>query len=96
MPSGRAYHTPKPFIPPALDPDVIARMRTPPDPGDRMLRGLGGGGADGAGEDDDEDEDVGAGGRDAGAGTVAGEEGKKVPVGAFPGTTGDYEPSAYY
>jgi len=32
MPSGREYHTPKPYQIPALDEDVIARMRAPPDP----------------------------------------------------------------
>ena len=34
MPSGREYHTPKPYIIPALQEDAIVRMRAPPDPGD--------------------------------------------------------------
>jgi hypothetical protein len=34
MPSGREYHSPKPFQTPALDADVIARMRAPPDASD--------------------------------------------------------------
>ena len=34
MPSGREYHTPKPFQVPTLDEDVIAQMRAPPDPND--------------------------------------------------------------
>ncbi|KAF2436454.1 hypothetical protein EJ08DRAFT_578699 [Tothia fuscella] len=34
MPSGREYHTPKPYQAPSLDEDVIARMRAPPDPAD--------------------------------------------------------------
>ncbi|GAB7342507.1 hypothetical protein MBLNU457_g0698t2 [Dothideomycetes sp. NU457] len=32
MPSGREYHTPKPYIPPTLDAGELARMRAPPDP----------------------------------------------------------------
>jgi hypothetical protein len=34
MPSGREYHTPKPYEVPTLDEEVIARMRAPPDPRD--------------------------------------------------------------
>ena len=34
MPSGREYHTPKMYIAPALDEDVMARMRALPDPSD--------------------------------------------------------------
>lgn len=34
MPSGREYHTPKPYIIPTLEEDAIIRMRAPPDPGD--------------------------------------------------------------
>lgn len=35
MPSGRDIHTPKPYIPPSLDEDVLVRMRAPADgPGD--------------------------------------------------------------
>ncbi|KAK4545616.1 hypothetical protein LTR36_002569 [Oleoguttula mirabilis] len=32
MPSGREYHTPQPYIPPSVDAETLARMRTPPDP----------------------------------------------------------------
>ncbi|KAK8213489.1 hypothetical protein M8818_002791 [Zalaria obscura] len=39
MPSGREYHTPKPFVAPSLEPDVLARMRAPPDPEDDGFRG---------------------------------------------------------
>lgn len=39
MPSGREYHTPKPFVIPALDEDAIIRMRAPPDPGDAAFEG---------------------------------------------------------
>ncbi|KAF2187825.1 pH-response regulator protein-like protein palC [Zopfia rhizophila CBS 207.26] len=39
MPSGREYHSPKMFIPPALDEDSIIRMRAPPDPGDAAFEG---------------------------------------------------------
>ena len=31
MPSGRDIYTSKPFIPPGLDDDTLARMRAPPD-----------------------------------------------------------------
>lgn len=35
MPSGREIHTPTPYIPPALEEDVLVRMRAPADgPGD--------------------------------------------------------------
>ncbi|OCK85129.1 pH-response regulator protein palC [Lepidopterella palustris CBS 459.81] len=39
IPSGREYHTPKLFIPPALDEDVIIRMRAPHDPSDVAFEG---------------------------------------------------------
>jgi hypothetical protein len=39
MPSGREYHTPKLFVTPALEEDVIVRMRGPPDPGDAAFEG---------------------------------------------------------
>ena len=39
MPSGREYHSTKPYIPPALGEDVIIRMRGPPDPGDTVFEG---------------------------------------------------------
>lgn len=32
MPSGREYHTPKPYVSPTLDPGTLSRMRAPPDP----------------------------------------------------------------
>ncbi|KAL9062702.1 MAG: hypothetical protein Q9157_008699, partial [Trypethelium eluteriae] len=32
LPSGREYHSPKPFHPPSLDEATIAKMRAPPDP----------------------------------------------------------------
>ena len=34
MPSGREYHTPRPYVIPTLDEEAIVRMRAPPDPGD--------------------------------------------------------------
>lgn len=35
MPSGREIHTPKPYVPPSLEEDVLVRMRAPADgPGD--------------------------------------------------------------
>lgn len=49
MPSGREYHNHlQPFHPPALDEDVVARMRAPPDPSDSGFVGD---------EDDSNDED---------------------------------------
>lgn len=32
MPSGRDIHSTKPYRPPSLDEDTLARMRAPPDP----------------------------------------------------------------
>jgi hypothetical protein len=49
MPSGREYHTPKLYITPGLDDDVISRMRAPLDPSDAGFKGD---------EDDSEDEDL--------------------------------------
>lgn len=46
MPSGREYHTPKPYIIPTLQEDAIIRMRAPPDPGEPF-----------EGEEDSADED---------------------------------------
>ena len=31
LPSGREFHRPTPFVPPTLDPDVLAHMRAPVD-----------------------------------------------------------------
>lgn len=71
MPSGREYHTPKPYVPPTLDPAEVARMRAPPDPGQSAFTG-----------DEDDSGDEG---------------GPRVdPVGAFPGTAQQYEPSTTY
>jgi len=72
MPSGREYHSPKPYTAPSLDSDVLTRMRAPPDPNEAAFTGN---------EDDSGDE-----------------AGSRVdPVGAFPGTSGQYEASnAYY
>lgn len=39
MPSGREYHTQKPFTVPMLDVDVLARMRAPPDPSNAVFKG---------------------------------------------------------
>ena len=39
MPSGREIHTPKPYIPPSLDEDVLVRMRAPPDGSENALFG---------------------------------------------------------
>ena len=47
MPSGREYHTPRPYTVPALDEDAIVRMRAPPDPGE-LFEGV---------EDDSEEEE---------------------------------------
>lgn len=68
LPSGREYHTPKPYQIPTLEADVIARMRAPPDPRDAGFRGD---------EDDSANED----------------ESTADPVGAFPGTKGNYSAS---
>lgn len=50
MPSGREIHTPKPYIPPSLDEDNLARMRAPVQPGDPVF------GADGDDSSDEGDE----------------------------------------
>lgn len=34
LPSGRDLHTTKPFVPPSLGEDTLARMRAPPDVGE--------------------------------------------------------------
>jgi hypothetical protein len=39
MPSGREYHTPQPYTPPALDMDTLVRMRAPPEPDEKAYRG---------------------------------------------------------
>ena len=39
MPSGREYHTPKPFSPPFLDASLLARLRAPIDPQQNAFRG---------------------------------------------------------
>lgn len=73
MPLGRDIHTPKPYISPSLDEDVLARMRAPPDEDDLKARNDG---------SDSSDEDG---------------SGSKDPVGAFPGTKGEYiGDSAYF
>jgi len=71
MPSGREYHSPKPYTPPSLDPDVLARLRAPPDPNERAFTG-------------DEDDSGNEGGT------------RVDPVGAFPGTSGQYDASNTY
>ncbi|KAF2808613.1 pH-response regulator protein palC [Mytilinidion resinicola] len=71
MPSGREYHTPKLYITPSLDEDVISPMRAPPDPSESGFKGD---------EDDSNDED----------------ENKSSPVGAFPGTKGEYSGGTTY
>lgn len=50
MPSGREYHTPKPYTPPQLDVSLLARLRAPVDPQQRAF---------GGNEDDSEDEGQG-------------------------------------
>ncbi|KAL2352308.1 pH-response regulator protein palC [Cryomyces antarcticus] len=57
MPSGREYHTPKPYHPPTLDANALARLRAPPDPSDR---GLTGGGDDSSDDDEGRSEPIGA------------------------------------
>lgn len=71
MPSGREYHTPRPFVTPALEEDVIIRMRAPPDPADTGFEG-----EQGNSSDDDLT--------------------PNEPVGAFPGTKGDYSGGTSY
>lgn len=71
MPSGREYHTPKPYITPGLDEDIISRMRAPPDPSDTDFKRE---------EDDSDDENLN----------------KSSPVGAFPGTKGEYSGGTTY
>ncbi|KAG9827046.1 pH-response regulator protein palC, partial [Aureobasidium melanogenum] len=39
MPSGREYHSPKPFSPPTLDASLLARLRVPVDPHPNAFRG---------------------------------------------------------
>ena len=39
MPSGREYHTPKPFSPHSLDASLLARLRAPIDPHHNAFRG---------------------------------------------------------
>ena len=51
IPSGREYHTPKPYRPPSLDADVLERMRAPPDPPDP---GFGGGTEEDSGSEEEE------------------------------------------
>ena len=72
MPSGREYHSPSPYQIPALDEDVLARMRVPPDASELAFQG---------GEGDSESD----------------EESRLEPIGAFPGTKGEYSgTSSYY
>ncbi len=51
MPSGREIHSPKPFVVPTLDEDVLSRMRAPPSPNEALYRG--------DVTDSEEDEDLG-------------------------------------
>ncbi len=39
MPSGREYHAPESYRPPALDAETLAQMRAPPDPSQHAFRG---------------------------------------------------------
>ena len=39
MPSGREYHSPKPFSPPSLDASLLARLRAPIDPHQNAFTG---------------------------------------------------------
>lgn len=39
MPSGREYHSPKPYIPPSLDPSILNTLRAPVDPSERAFLG---------------------------------------------------------
>jgi hypothetical protein len=59
MPSGREYHTPEPWSPPALDAGTLIQMRAPLDPGERAFKG--------------EEEDSGDEGGGYGVGTGTGE-----------------------
>ncbi|KAK8175625.1 pH-response regulator protein palC [Phyllosticta citrichinensis] len=54
MPSGREYHTPKPFKLPCLDETIVTRMRAPPDPSDSAFAGE----EDDSGVDDDNGNDT--------------------------------------
>ncbi|KAH7064533.1 pH-response regulator protein palC [Macrophomina phaseolina] len=49
MPSGREYHSPKPYKLPALDDSILIRMRAPPDPADSVFAGN----EDDSGDDDE-------------------------------------------
>lgn len=57
MPSGREYHSPKPYHPPSLEANVVERMRAPPDPTDLGFRGTE---ADSGSDDEESSEPVGA------------------------------------
>ena len=39
LPTGREYHTPQPWVPPALDAETLAKMSAPPDPNESGFRG---------------------------------------------------------
>ena len=56
MPSGREYHSPKPYQVPSLDEQTLARMRAPPEPNDDTFRGL----EDDSGDEEDAGTPVGA------------------------------------
>jgi hypothetical protein len=63
MPSGREYHTPENWSPPALDAGTLVRMRAPLDAGERAFKGE---------EDDSGDDEGGYGGVTAGTGEPVG------------------------
>lgn len=67
MPSGREYHSPKPFKPPTLDEDEVVKMRAPPDLSELSLE---------RGDDDSDDEDVASGGRNEPTGAFPGTAGE--------------------
>jgi len=54
MPSGREYHSPKPWVPPVLEAQTLASMRAPPDTETKNYRPQS--------DDSDDEEDEGAGG----------------------------------
>ncbi|KAF2662749.1 pH-response regulator protein palC [Lophiostoma macrostomum CBS 122681] len=80
MPSGREYHSTKPYDPPALEEDVIIRMRGPPDPGDTVFEGE----VDLDSSDDEESL------REPAVSPVP------LGIGAFPGSQGEHSRGATY
>lgn len=75
LPSGREYHTPKPFSPAQLEESRLARLRNPLRASDAVFTG---------GDEDDDDDD------DSSDDDRRGLQPAANPVGAFPGTANSY------